>query len=162
MGVLSCPYRGGFIPNLFVNKTLANVCNHPAFCGPVVLTKSDGTMPSCLDCQLWKDSPEAAAKLLEGMPKPDPQTWARPEPPAATKKASAAQAPAILPCIHRGADTGQRAPCLTGCKAQFKVFACEVHGQCTLNSPGKGVVGCCNADCEEREESPPAKALTGS
>lgn len=170
MGVLSCPYRGEQIPGLFVKKTQAAICNHPEVRGPCVIAGSLGSpIPNCVDCQRWRDSQSVAAEKLAGLVQLDPATWAgKPvDRKAARKSAAAARVasgkpppPPVLECIHRGDYTGQTADCPTGCKAKFKIFACDVHGECTLYSKGVGVEACCQG-CGEREEAKLPVAAVG-
>lgn len=50
-------------------------------------------------------------------------------------------------CAHLGADTGQRAGCVSCAGAvRIKVFRCAVHGVCTMYSKIPGVASC---GCDE-------------
>lgn len=76
-----------------------------------------------------------------------------------TRQAAAGmrRAAELYPCRHRGADTGRTAACTEGCGkgVQTKVFACAVHGDCTIGTRGAGIRGRCR-ECPERqpEEAP--------
>lgn len=52
-------------------------------------------------------------------------------------------ASAHFPCVHLGAE--QRRDLCSTCKGkvEVKVFACEVHGECTQAKRAEGVNGCC-------------------
>lgn len=56
-------------------------------------------------------------------------------------------------CKHLGDET-RRVGCPT-CKGkvELKVFACEIHGECTRAKPGPGVKACCHG-CNEYEPRP--------
>jgi hypothetical protein len=55
------------------------------------------------------------------------------------------------PCVHRGAETRRVAStiCCGGEKTRIKVFACAVHGECTIGTKFQGIQ-CC-ASCGEYE-----------
>jgi len=83
----------------------------------------------------------------------------RPKPGTTTAKPSngyIANVTAKFPCIHRGAATGK-----TGCRCHQRstttVYACKIHGKCSLeralNDTADGWVEFCQ-ECEEREETP--------
>ena len=53
-------------------------------------------------------------------------------------------------CSRRGADTGQRVQCPTcSGRVELKVFACEVHGQCTIARQAPGIRMC--RGCRDRQ-----------
>jgi predicted GH43/DUF377 family glycosyl hydrolase len=65
-------------------------------------------------------------------------------------------------CAHRGGPTGQTAPCRTcGGRVELKLYACAVHGTCTLGRKVEGH-GCCQG-CPDRPKPPaPPDALPPS
>lgn len=48
-----------------------------------------------------------------------------------------------LPCVHLGADTGEKTDCpsCTG-RVQLNVFSCVIHGRCTPQKPAPGTACC--------------------
>jgi hypothetical protein len=55
-------------------------------------------------------------------------------------------------CIHLGDDTSELVTCTECAGTQLKVFACAVHGRCTLARPGDGVPATCEG-CADRKLS---------
>ena len=52
-------------------------------------------------------------------------------------------------CVHRGAMVGKRECASCAGTVKLKLFACAIHGECTLAKPLEGVA-CCGA-CREFE-----------
>lgn len=60
------------------------------------------------------------------------------------------------PCTKRGEPTGEKIGCRTCDNAKLTIFACEIHGECTIEKlPKKSGVQCCK-HCPSRE--PPDQA----
>lgn len=70
---------------------------------------------------------------------------------AAMKEKPKAPEAINLVCIHRGEWTGETREC-AGCQGavQIKLFACAVHGACSMKTKLEDVA-CC-VGCAEREE----------
>jgi hypothetical protein len=74
-----------------------------------------------------------------------------------------ARDPVARPCVHLGADTGERLQC-DSCRGstQFKVFECAVHGQCTIGRKPAGVASCWVCSSYSAGEGAAAVGETGS
>lgn len=57
-----------------------------------------------------------------------------------------------LACVHRGAELRVQRGDLCGCRdAAMRVFACSIHGECTLHKQAGHIRSC--AACEDRERA---------
>ena len=89
----------------------------------------------CRVCLRWRDDPRYA-ELRNG---------------TAVAPAPVKARPVInLPCIYKGPQTGEKIGCQS-CKGnvQLTLFACQIHGTCTLGKRVSGH-GCCDDKCAER------------
>lgn len=81
------------------------------------------------DCRPEKfESPAQLEALRAGQPIPAPPAKVEP-PPRLT--------PDEWPCVHRLEVLRQEGCGCGASKPKMDVFACSVHGECTINSPGK-------------------------
>ncbi len=82
-----------------------------------------------------------------GVPDPNPEST------PTTFPAARRALPVISDCIHRGSMTAETRPC-GGCSnaARLRIFGCDVHGQCTVDTrPGRcvqGIMSC--GECARR------------
>lgn len=95
-----------------------------------------------------KDATCSSPKISGGERPFDPAVYCTqcpfPNHPAVTPKK-----PAKPPCTHLGGEV-RRLVCETcPSKPQIKVYACAIHGECTIGRRYTGVKGCCNDLCQD-------------
>ena len=176
MRFIKCPYRGERIPGLVSAKgNAAQVCNHPEVRGPCVIEMPNGVArlsqlqalvdsgtadPSpiahCVLCRRWKEPAAIMAANLASVSPLDSKTFQPAESIMRTRvkrrpvvHVPVLAAPSPSDCVHLGKET-RRVDCLTCVDKILKVFACEVHGECTVARPGEGVAAICK-DCPDRQ-----------
>lgn len=101
-------------------------------------------------------SPDAFALLVEDPHNPPEELPT--EPAAESKPETPRLTPGEWPCAHRLEVLRQEGCGCGASKPKMDVFACAVHGECTINSPGKtlrkkdksGRVAVC-ISCEQKE-----------
>lgn len=105
---------------------MEKTCDHPG---------RDQFDPNCVVCILWRKDPSYYA--------------------IGTHVPAAPGAPPGQACAHRGGPTGETVLCPSCAgSVRLKMFACAVHGTCTVSRRAVGVA-CC-VECPDRSAGPPA------
>lgn len=88
-------------------------------------------IPGCRIC--WLADNDERYQALWGLPTTKTATPVKP----------------VFDCVHLGNPTGELVACTEGCSGMLKVFACAVHGGCTIARHGLGVKAKCET-CPDR------------